>query len=91
MNGRGGSPRRNAIEYGILLTTATVMCAGMGIMIVLKDKNRLGTIDLNGPVDFKTGMAELSKEISGMRDSFIGAGRGSSSAPGTNGQSNEKK
>ncbi len=85
-----GSPRRNAIEYGILVTTASALCATMGIMIMFRKIDRLGELDLNAPFDAKKGFQELGRELSQMRIDFVGGGNGNRdnrSRGGTNGPS----
>jgi len=64
---RGGSnPRRNALEYGILVGLTTSMACAYGVMIYIfstpgKDgqPRQLGKVDLNAPINF----GEMWKEL----------------------------
>jgi len=60
------NPRRDAIEYGVLVTLTTMMVGAYGVMIYLgatPDENgkprKLEKVDLNAPVDIQGALREL--------------------------------
>lgn len=60
------NPRRDAIEYGVLVTLTTMMVGAYGVMIYLgatPDENgkprKLEKVDLNAPVDIRGALREL--------------------------------
>jgi len=84
-----GNPRRDALEYGILLTVATSLSVGFGLLIFMK-YNEDGEnapprqrLNLNAPVDLQQAWRELQNY-----------GRGGSSGGnqgGSNGNDKESK
>ena len=80
------NPRRDAIEYGVLVTLTTMMVGAYGVIIYLgmtPDENgkprKLEKVDLNAPFDLRGALRELR----------FGKDVGSSSSSGSCG-SNEK-
>ena len=56
------NPRRDALEYGILMTLGTAMVGAMGLMLFAeKPKDR--KLDLDKPLDFQ----QLWKEVQSIR------------------------
>lgn len=81
------NPRRDAIEYGVLLTLSTVMAGAMGLMIYLRKTpmedgtpRKLETIDLDAPVDFARIWKELKhiKYEDGSALETVSGGKGAS-------------
>ena len=62
-----GNPRRDAIEYGILMTLTTTMVAGLGLMIYASRQSPEGLpkLDLDAPVDFKSAFREVQQIAKG--------------------------
>ncbi len=56
-----GNPRREAIEFGVLLGISTTMVVSLGAMIFVsrQSPDGLPKIDLDAPVDFKKAFAEV--------------------------------
>eukprot|EP00555_Chaetoceros_dichaeta_P010553 CAMPEP_0198256982 /NCGR_PEP_ID=MMETSP1447-20131203/6764_1 /TAXON_ID=420782 /ORGANISM="Chaetoceros dichaeta, Strain CCMP1751" /LENGTH=96 /DNA_ID=CAMNT_0043943759 /DNA_START=131 /DNA_END=421 /DNA_ORIENTATION=- len=92
------NPRRDAVEYGILLTLSTAMAGAMGLMLYLKKtpaqdgtSRRLQKIDLDAPVDFAGTWKELKKIKYGDKlawDTFLGGNGASSDGGADNAGSN---
>lgn len=60
------NPRRDAIEYGVLVTLTTMMAGAYGVIIYLgmtPDENgkprKMEKVDLNAPVDIRGALREL--------------------------------
>jgi hypothetical protein len=62
---RRGNPRRDAIEYGILLTVATSLSVGFGLLVYMKynEDGENGPprqrLDMNAPLDLQQAWREL--------------------------------
>lgn len=66
-----GNPRRDALEYGMLMFCATGLTAGLGLMLYMRNTPQgLETIDLNAPFDVRGALQELKQ----LRDQAIGGG-----------------
>ena len=65
---RRSNPRREALEYGVLITVTTAMVGAMGLMIAAgKPKDR--RVDLNEPIRFD----QLWREVQSLQfRSFVG-------------------
>lgn len=61
------NPRRDAIEYGVLMTLTTTMVAGLGMLLYVNRTHPGGLpkLDLDAPVDFKGAFRELQKMAKG--------------------------
>ena len=80
-----GNPRRDALEYGILMFCTTGMTVGLGLMLYGRNTPQgLGKLDLNAPFDLKGALKELSQ----MRDRAVSGG---GSSNGTRGSSGDEK
>ena len=63
---RGGNPRRDALEYGILITCATSMTVAFGIFAYIRcteDRNNRQKVDLRAPVNFGQSWRELQRYV----------------------------
>ena len=92
---RAMSPRRDAIEYGVLVTLASGMAAAYGILIAYTsrrepdgERRRLPRVDLDEPVDLAAAWEDLKAEVGAMlRPARPGpappAGPGDPAGPGT--------
>ena len=69
---RRGNPRRDALEYGILISLTTVMVGAMGLMI-LAEKPKDRKVDLNKPVNFD----QLWKEVQTLQSRSFKGEKGS--------------
>jgi hypothetical protein len=61
---RGGNPRRDALEYGVLLTVATSMTVVFGIFAYIRcteDPSNRQRLDLHAPVNFGQAWRELQR------------------------------
>lgn len=63
---RRGNPRRDAVEYAILITVATSITAAFGVLAYIKwfeDEmpHPLPKLDLNAPVNFQQALRELEQ------------------------------
>jgi hypothetical protein len=61
---RGGNPRRDALEYGVLITVATSMTVMFGIFAYIRcteDPSNRQRLDLNAPVNFGEAWRELQR------------------------------
>ena len=61
---RRGNPRRDAVEYAVLLAVATSITAAFGVLTYIKwyedeATNPRPTLDLNAPVNFQQALREL--------------------------------
>lgn len=77
---RRGNPRRDALEYGILLAVATSLSVGFGLLVYMK-YNEDGVnspprqrLDMNAPLDLQQAWRELQS---------YGRGGGGGNNPGT--------
>jgi hypothetical protein len=82
-----GNPRRDAIEYGVLLTLGGAMVTGLGLMIYVRKTTGLEKLDLNAPLDFKGAW----KELKGMRERIITVDKGNNSRSGAQQMEEERK
>lgn len=88
-----GNPRRDALEYGILLTVATSLSVGFGLLIFMK-YNEDGEnspprqrLNLNAPVDLQQAWRELQTYgRGGSGSSQGGGGKGGGGATGSGNQ-----
>lgn len=92
-----GSPRRDALEYGMLMVCTTGLTAGLGLMLYLRNSPQgLGQIDLNAPFDPKAALRELSdfrdQLISGnsISKSGVSVNKGPSKGAGASGNAEKK-
>lgn len=70
-----GSPRRDALEYGMLMVCTTGLTAGLGLMLYMRNTPEgLDKVDLNAPFDLKGSLQELTK----LRDRVLGGENGRS-------------
>ena len=87
---RRGNPRRDALEYGVLLTVATSLSIGFGLLIYMKynedGENGRQRLNLNAPVDFQQAWRELQ---SFGRGGGAGSNNQSASRGGKNGGDKE--
>ena len=69
---RRGNPRRDAIEYGVLLTLTSTMVAGLGLMLytIKTQPEGLPKLDLDAPVDFKNAFRSLQQLARGDMSVF---------------------
>ncbi len=60
---RRGNPRREAMEFGVLLGLSTTMIVGLGVMIYVSKQSPTGVpkLDLDAPVDFRKAFAEVQQ------------------------------
>ena len=78
-----GSPRRDALEYGMLMVCTTGLTAGLGLMLYMRNTPEgLDKVDLNAPFDLKGSFNELTK----LRDRVLGGGNGKSEVGSSAGQ-----
>mmetsp|Transcript_2635 Transcript_2635/g.3947 ORF Transcript_2635/g.3947 Transcript_2635/m.3947 type:complete len:110 (-) Transcript_2635:165-494(-) len=56
-----GSPRRDAVEYGILMFCATSLSAGLGLMLYMRRTDGLDKLDLTAPVDIQGSLKQLKQ------------------------------
>lgn len=92
---RRGNPRRDAIEYGILLTVATSLSVGFGLLVYMK-YNEGGEgdpprqrLNLNTPVDLQQAWKELQqygRGFGGGGNNNVGQDKGSGGTSGNNGK-----
>lgn len=83
-----GNPRRDALEYGVLLTVATSLSVAFGLLVYMK-YNEDGEnapprqrLNLNAPVDLQQAWRELQ---------LYGRGGGSGGSNGGGGNDKESK
>mmetsp|Transcript_27368 Transcript_27368/g.33848 ORF Transcript_27368/g.33848 Transcript_27368/m.33848 type:complete len:92 (+) Transcript_27368:170-445(+) len=64
---RRGNPRRDAVEYGILMTLTTSMCGAVGLMLYMANAQPGGmsSVDLDAKLDFKTAWREIGQVAKG--------------------------
>jgi len=80
-----GSPRRDALEYGMLLFCTTGLSAGLGLMLYMRNSpGGLEKLDLDSTVDFKGAWRELKQ----LRDRAIGGDGGGDGIGGVKSGSN---
>jgi hypothetical protein len=66
-----GNPRRDALEYGMLMVCTTGLTAGLGLMLYMRNSSQgLEKVDLNAPFDMKGAFQELKR----LREEAIGGG-----------------
>lgn len=63
---RRGNPRRDAIEYGLLLTLTTTMTAGLGLLLYVaktlpEEGQQHPRLNLDAPMDFKGAFRTLQQ------------------------------
>lgn len=78
-----GSPRRDALEYAMLMFCTTSLTAGMGLMLYLRKNGMDEKIDLNAPFDMKGALSELSQ----LRDKVLSGNVGNPKDGGSSPQS----
>lgn len=82
---RRGNPRRDALEYGILLTVATSLSVGFGLLVYMKyNEGGEGApprqrLNLNEPVDLQRAWQELQQYGRGGDNGGGSSGAGASS------------
>ena len=83
------SPRRNAFEYGVLITLSTTMAASYAFLIAYGNQTNsegkrrgIPKVDLDAEINLNDVWIDMKKEVRGM---LFGSSRGSSYSPSSNG------
>ena len=85
------SPRRNAFEYGVLITLSTTMAASYAFLIAYGNQTNsegkrrgIPKVDLDAEINLNDVWIDMKKEVRGM---LFGSGRGAFSSGRNNGAS----
>ena len=83
------SPRRNAFEYGVLITLSTTMAASYAFLIAYGNQTNsegkrrgIPKVDLDAEINLNDVWVDMKKEVRGM---LFGSSRGASPSSSNNG------